>query len=138
MFDLSATMDAIAARCVSQGVCANAIGYPIPTLQPPMIVVGYPTKLDYDLTFHSGATTGKVKLAIPLWYVVGKVIDKAARDALSTVISTAVSIKAKLDGDSVAYGGILDYVNVDSCSVETLMVGDVDYLAAKFELEVVA
>lgn len=133
-FDLSAIMDAIAAELIADGVTARAYGYPIPNPTPPCAIVGYPTKLDYDFTFHALGTTGKIEALFPVWFVVGRVLDKAARDALSAVITGAPGIKESLDGN---LAGAVDTANVMDCQVETLTIADVDYLAARFDLEVI-
>lgn len=99
------------------------------------MIVGYPTTLDYDLTFHAGGTTGKISAVFPVWYVVGKVIDKDARDKLSAVITGAPGIKESLDGN---LAGAVDIANVKDVKVEELPIGEVPYLAARFELEVTA
>lgn len=133
-FVLSTVMDALAQELINDGVTARAFGYPLPNPTPPCAIVGYPTKLDFDLTFHALGTTGKVKLAIPVWFVVGKVLDKSARDALSAVLTGALGIKESLDGN---LAGHVDYANVIDCLVEVLTISGVEYLTAKFEVEVV-
>lgn len=135
-FALNTIMDAIAAEIVADlpaGTRASA--YPIPNPTPPQVIVGYPTRLDYDMTFHAGATTGKIEATFPVWYVVGQVLDKAARDALSAVITGAPGIKESLDGN---LAGAVDYCTVKDCQVAQITIADVRYLAARFDVEVVA
>lgn len=128
-FDLTAIMDGLAS---ATGV-SRAYGYPRPEITPPCVVVGYPSKLDYDLTFHANGSTGKVEAVFPVWYVVADVLDKAARDALSPLITGAGSIKAVLDGAVAGY----DVVNTIDMTVETFTIGAMDYLAARFDVEVI-
>src|SRR6185437_8325826 len=98
----------------------QAIGYPTSTPNPPQAIVGYPTgPLEYDLTFHANATTGKMKATIPIWFVVGDVVQKASRDALSIVLSDTNSVKQSVDG---TLGGIVDYATVQDVSVETVTI----------------
>ena len=133
-FVLSTVMDAIAAELIADGVTARASGYPISNPTPPCAIVGYPTKLDFDFTFHALGTTGKVDATFPVWFVVGRVIDKAARDALSAVITGASGIKESLDGNLAAS---VDFCNVVDCQVQALTIADVEYLAARFDVRVV-
>lgn len=135
-FDLSATMDGIAAYAVTQGVTTRAYGWPTPTVTPPCMLVGYPTKLDFDMTFHAAGTVGFIEATFPLWFVVGLVIEKSSRDSLSAIISGATGIGNLLDG---AMGGtFLSTARVVDVKLETLMIGAVEYLAARFDLDVIA
>lgn len=127
-------MDAIAAELIADGVTTRAFGYPIPNPTPPCAIVGYPTKLDFDMTFHALGTTGKVHATFPVWLVVGRVVDKAARDALSAVLTGATGIKESLDGNLAAS---VDICNVVDCQVQALTIADVEYLAARFDVEIV-
>lgn len=135
-FVLSTVMDGIATYVVSAGVTTRAYGYPISDPTPPCLFVDWPTRLDFDLTFHANGTTGKVAAIFPLQFLVGKVVDKAARDALSAIISGATGIKNLLDGSMG--GTFLDTATVINCKIGPVQVGSVDYLAATFELEVIA
>ncbi len=129
-------MDGIAAYAISSGVTARAYGYPVPSPTPPCMIVGYPTKLDFDMTFHALGTVGVVEITFPLWFLVGDVVDKASRDALSAIISGATGIKNLLDG---AQGGAyLQTAEVVDCKIETMTIGGTEYLAARFDLDVIA
>lgn len=133
-FVLSTVMDAIAAELIADGVTARAHAYPIPNPIPPCAIVGYPTKLDYDFTFHALGTAGKIEALFPIWFVVGRVLDKDARDKLSAVITGATGIKESLDGN---LGLTVDTADVIDCQVETISIAGEDYLTARFELEVI-
>ena len=135
-FDLSTTMDGIAAYAVSQGVTTRAYGWPNAQATPPCMYVDYPTKLDFDYTFHTLGTVGVVGAVFPLWFLVGDVLDKDSRDVLSAIISGATGIKNLLDG---AQGGTyLQTARVMDCRIGTKLIGQVDYLAAIFDMEVIA
>lgn len=135
-FALGTIMDAIAAEMVTDMVAGTrTYATPVPNPVPPCAIVGYPSKLDYDLTFHAGGTTGKVEATFPVWFVVGRVVDKDARDKLSAVITGAPGVKESLDGN---LGGTVDYCNVRDFQVESLMIGETEYLAGRFDCEVVA
>jgi|SRR6185312_3800760 len=134
-FVLSTVMDAIAAELVADvGATFRVSAYPIPNPTPPHAIVGYPTKFDYDYTFHALATTGVIEATFPIWYVVGRVLDKTSRDALSAVITGAPGIAEALGG---TLGGTVHSANVSDMQVETVTIADVDYLAARFDLDVV-
>lgn len=135
-FVLSTCMDGIAAYAVTAGVTTRAYGYPISDPTPPCLIVDWPTQLDFDLTAHALGTVGKVTAVFPLQFVVGKVIDKSARDALSAIVSGAVGIKNLLDGSMG--GTFLDTARVMNCKIGPVTISSVDYLAAVFDLEVIA
>ncbi len=129
-------MDGIAAYAISSGVTTRAYGWPNAQATPPCMYVDYPTKLDFDYTFHTLATAGVVELTFPLWFLVGDVLDKDSRDALSVIITGATGIKNLLDG---AQGGTyLQTARVTNCKIGTKLIGGVDYLAAIFDLDVIA
>lgn len=129
-------MDGIAAYAVSQGVTTRAYGYPIPDPTPPCLIVGYPTKLDFDFTFHAAGTAGVVEATFPLWFVVGLVVDKSSRDALSAIITGATGIKNLLDGSMG--GTFLQTARVVDCKIQTTTIAATEYLAALFDLDVIA
>ncbi len=135
-FVLATVMDGIAAYAVAQGVTAEAYGTPIPNPSPPCLIIGYPTKLDFDLTFHALGTTGKVEATFPLWFVCGAVTDVSSRNALSAIITGATGIKEALDGSMG--GTFLDSARVMDCKIETMMIGTVEYICALFEVDVLA
>lgn len=133
---LSTIMDAIAAEMATDMVAGTRVhGWPDPNPTTPCALVGYPTQLDYDFTFHANATTGKITAVFPVWFVVGKQLDKQARDALSAVITGAPGIKESLDGN---LAGAVDFATVVDCTVGPYTIAGVDYLAARFDLKVVA
>lgn len=135
-FDLSTTMDGIAAYAISSGVCTRAYGYPEPNPEPPCFVVDYPSKLDFDYTFHTLTTVGVIEATFPLYFLVSHVLEKDARDALSLIISGATGIKNLLDGSMG--GTFLQTARVVDCKIVNKMFGGVPYLAAQFDLDVIA
>lgn len=130
--NLGPIMDAIADATVSAGLVPRADGWPSDAIEPPCVVVGYPTDVMYDLTMANGADVA----TIPVYFVVGRTMEKAARDALSGVIAGAPSIKSALEAS--ALGGIVDSVRVIRMDVVQLAVGTLNYVAARFTAEVVA
>ena len=122
---MSRCMDGLAGLCSE--LVDNAYPWPVPSITVPCVVVGYPTKVDFDMTFQRGADT----FEFPLWYVVGLTNSKDARDALSDVLSDAVSVKAMLDG-AHAFGD----VRVTDATVAEITIASVTYLSVKFNAEV--
>jgi hypothetical protein len=124
-------MDAIATALPAS---YQAVGYPTTNPSPPQAIVGFPVgPVDYDLTFHANGTTGKMKATIPVWFVVGRAIDHDARDAISDIISDTNSIKQSLDGN---LSGAVDYANVTNVEIGPVVINDVSYLGARFDVEV--
>lgn len=135
-FALGTIMDAIAAEMATDMVAGTrTYAFPTPNPIPPCAIVGYPTKLDYDFTFHAIGSTGTIEATFPIWYVVARVLDTDARAKLSAVITGAPGVAESLGGN---LGGAVQTANVSDCQVETITIGDVEYLSARFDLDVVA
>jgi hypothetical protein len=131
-FDLATVMDAIANQLTSANIVAVAHAWPVPAFNPPCAIVGWPSKIDFDMTFKRGADV----LTFPIWFAVSEVHEESGRAALSTVISGAVGIKTALDGN---LGGVIDSGEVQDCVIEYLeMPNGPTYLTAKFTYEVIA
>lgn len=131
--NLGEIMDAIASAITTADtpITLRAQAWPAESVQPPMVVVGYPESIDFDVTFKRGAD----KCTIPVYFVVGKLTTRAARDAISAVIAGAGSVKELLDGN---LGGKVQTLRVTDCRPESIKIGGVDYLAARFDAEVYA
>lgn len=124
---MAAAMDGMATSMA--GLAGNVYAWPVDAISVPCIVVGYPTRIDFDTAYARGGD----QLVFPLWFVVGKTSGKDARDALSDVIDDASSVKSALDGTHT-WGDC----RVTDCQVDELTIGAVTYLAAKFDCEVYA
>lgn len=98
----------------------------------PAAVVGLPDELTYDHTMQRG----KDQAVFPVYVLVGKVSDRAARDKLAAYCdgtgAASVSVKAALDG----IGG--NVTRVESVTFGQVTVGGVEYLAAIFQVDYVA
>jgi hypothetical protein len=127
--NVSSVMDAIAARIVAAGVTTRAYAWPTGSIQPPCAIVGYPEELEFDATFGRGSD----RAVFPVWMVCGNVSDRSARDVLSGYITGGTGIKDALDG---TLGGAVQTARVTDCQVEKLPIGAVEYIAAKFMIEV--
>lgn len=126
---LSTVMDAIASTAIAQGVTTRAYAYPAPNPIAPCMIVGYP-RITFDYTFKRGAD----EATFPIWFVVGKVIDKSARDQLSLIITGATGVKDKLDGDLT---GAVQTCRVEGGDIEVVNIAGVEWLAFKFTLDVI-
>jgi hypothetical protein len=135
-FNLALIMDGIAAQLVTQGVTTKAFGYPISNFESaPLAYVAYPRPggINFDLTFKRGTDDA----TFPVYFIVGKVADKASRDALSAIIDGAVSIKAGLEAGASTLTGVVSSVHVKNCDVETVTdSAKEDWLAARFDVQV--
>ncbi len=134
-FALSTVMDAIATEISTDITGTRVYGWPVPNPTPPCVIVGYPESLEYDYTFHTLATTGKVKAIFPVRYIVARVMDNAARDAISAMVTGAPGIPESLGGN---LAGAVDTCNVDSVvRFESEQVDGIDYEVVIFRVEVV-
>lgn len=128
--NMGATMQAIADRAVAAGIVTRAYGWPNEQASPPCLVVGYPDgDIEYDSTFRRGSD----KATFPAWIVVGKAVERTTRDVLSAYIAGATGIKDALDGN---LGGVVQTARVTDCQIEPVVIAGVEYLAARFDVEV--
>ncbi len=134
---MAAVMDALAGVTLSGVPTTSRYGWPQESVVPPAWVVGYPEDIDYDLT--EGAA-GYVTATFPCFYIVGNVVTKAARDKLALVISGAAGVKIAIEGTAVLSGGgtpVAQTTRVTNCRPQTITVGAVNLLAARFDVEVI-
>lgn len=98
----------------------------------PAAVVGLPQPLVYDHTHGRGSD----RATFPVYVVVGKVSDRAARDALATycdgTAAATVSVKAALDAVAGCRVIDVDFTN------PVMTIAGADYLAATFHVDLVA
>jgi hypothetical protein len=132
-FDLSAIMDAIAVRAgAALPTGTRMYAYPAADIAVPALVVAYPEdQIDFDITYGDGLNHA----VFPVYVAVGQANDKAARDAISKYISSdgQRAIKAALDG---TLGGVVQSAAVEGCTIAQLAIGALEYLAARFDLDV--
>lgn len=105
-----------------------------PTDQPPPIpaaIVSYPDSYTYDATYGRGMD----RMELPVWLVVGKVSDRAARDQITKYLdgSGADSVKAVLESGTWTE---FDTVRVMSVEFDVIRIGGIDYLAAGLTLDI--
>lgn len=128
--DLAGIMDAIAAAGPIAAT-GNVFPYPAEAITPPAVIVGYPTTLDFDVTF----VRGNARMVFPVWFVVGNVSTLSARDTLSGVIGGAADIKSSIESD-IGLHAVVSTVRVTDCAIESISIAGVPYLSARFDVEV--
>jgi hypothetical protein len=69
----------------------------------------------------------------PIWYVVGRVMEKATRDKLSVVIADMAAISSSIGG---AHAPSIQTARVTDCTVESVIIGAEAYISARFDVEV--
>jgi len=131
--DLNTVMDAIGARLV--GVAGLRVyDYMADAAAPPAAIVSLPRLVEYDAVAGRGAD----RIVVPITVLVGRVSDRAARDALSQYIAGtgASSIKTAVEGSDPTLGGIVQTVRVTEATVDVVTIQAIDYLGASFDVEV--
>jgi hypothetical protein len=128
--DLNAVMDAIGVRLATISGLRVA-DYPADQANPPQAIVSLPETVEYDSVMGRGAD----RVIIPITVLVGKVSDRAARDALAQYVSGtgSSSVKAAVDGD---LGGTAHTARVTGSRIDVVTIQAIDYLGASFDVEV--
>lgn len=129
--NLNTAMDAIGAALAGiTGV--RVYDYLAENVAVPAAVVGLPMPLTYDHTKGRGTD----RATFPVYLVVGRVSDRAARDALAVYCdgTAAATVAVKAAVDAVAECRVID---VDF-SNPVMTIGGAEYLAATFHVDYVA
>src|SRR5258708_5405529 len=133
--DLAAIMDALAGATPTVATAGSApttkFAYPVATLVPPAVVVGYPTDIEYDATMARGSD----KVTIPVWYVCGPGGDKAARAVVSAVIGGANEMKAAIESNATLKTKV-QTARVTTATPDSIVIGTVTMIAVRFDVEV--
>lgn len=128
--DLNALMDALAAAL--GGITGLRVqGYPASAAAVPAATVGLPTTLEYDSTMGRGLD----HVVVPITLLVGNVVDRSARAALSAYLAGtgSSSVKAAIDGK---LGGVVGSARVMGARIEVVTLGGVEYLGATFDVDI--
>lgn len=106
--------------------------YPPDNPAPPAAIVSYPDTYTYDETFGRGMDRIS---DLPVIVLVGKVSDRASRDAIAAYVagSGTKSVKAAVDTDS---GTAFDYARVASVVFDVISIAGVEYLGATFTIDI--
>lgn len=128
---LSRVMDGLADLLTTEAISDNVYAFPSAAVSVPCVVVGYPTDIEFDLTYQGAASTQTHNTyLIPVWFMVAETGTVAARDALSNVISDAASVKHALDGLHT-----FGTTRVVDATPEQITIGAVTYVAVRFDTE---
>ncbi len=131
---LTALMEGVADRL--QTIAGlRVFAYPPDNITPPAAVVAFPIEIAYDLTMARGSD----RVTIPVHIVVGKVSDRSAALNLSEYLSGSgdKSVKSAIEAD-VTFAGAVDTARVETASVSVMSIAGIDYLAATFDIDIVA
>jgi hypothetical protein len=123
-------MDEIAARLDTiEGLRVHA--HPIGKITPPAAIVSYPDTLEFDKTYGRGMD----QMSLPVVLVVGRAVDRAARDELAAYCKGAGerSIKAVLESGAYA---ALDTIRVVGIDFDVVAIAAIDYIAGVFTLDI--
>lgn len=128
--NLANVMDAVSTR-IDTITGLRCHPYPPGSVTPPAGIVSYPERIDFDETYGRGMD----RMSLPLVLVVGKVSDRAARDALGAYCngSGAKSVKAVLESGTYT---AFDSLRVASIEFDVVSIGGVDYMAGLFTLDI--
>lgn len=128
--DLGDVMDEVATR-LSTIEPLRVSAWPVGTIQPPAAIVAYPDNYTYDETYGRGMD----RMTLPVVVIVGRPTDRSTRDAIAQYAngSGARSFKAVLEPAPHTAFHTLRVVDVE---LDTYQVGDIDYLAAIFNLDI--
>lgn len=132
--NLNAVMDGLGTRLATiPGL--RVFDYTPDSVSPPSAMVGFPTDLEYDATKGRGID----RCVVPVMVVIGRVSERAARDAMSLYLAgsgdSSVKTAIELDSD---LGGAAQSVRVTRARTEVVTIGGVEYLGATFDTEVYA
>lgn len=101
--------------------------------RPPQAIV-MPDRIDYDLDMMRGAD----RFYFTIILLVSRADDRAAQTNLDAYITGASSIKAAVEADRTL-GGVVDTCRVTQMrNYAAVSVGEVLYLGAEFDVEVIA
>ncbi|MEW6473443.1 MAG: hypothetical protein AB1679_14320 [Actinomycetota bacterium] len=129
----SAVMDGIGVR-LQTITGLRVFDFPPDSLQPPAAIVSYP-EISYDSTLGRGVD----RMTVPVYVYVGRVSDRASRDALTAYMAGtgAQSIKTAVEGDKTL-GGAAQSVRVMSATpVDGSEVAGQPFVAVRFDIDVV-
>ncbi len=127
---LASIMDALAGATPA-GIVTASYPYPVGSVVPPAVVVGYPTDYEFDATFQRGAD----RAVFPVYYVCGMADDKSARDKVDAVIAGSDAIKTAIETNSTLASAV-DTVRVTDATFESVTIGAVQMIAVRFDTEV--
>lgn len=129
--NLADVMDEVAARLDTiDGL--RCFAQPPGKITPPGAFVDYPENIAFDATYGRGSD----RMTLPVALLVGKVVDRSARDQLGAYAdgSGAKSIKTVLESGTYT---AFDEVTVQRVDFDPVRIAGVDYMAALFTLDII-
>ena len=104
------------------------------TIQPPVAVIGFPERIEYDESFARGVD----RYVVPIRLYVAGTVNRTTNNALESYLakSGASSVKAAIEGDRTLGGVVADCVVATMIGAGMFDHGGLDYLAAEWELTV--
>lgn len=128
--NIAAVMDAVSTRLSTiAGLRCHA--HPVGSVTPPAAVVSYPDEYKYDETYGRGMD----RMTLPVVLVVGKVVDRSARNALSAYAAGAGLSSVKRVLESGTYSAF-HTIRVSEAEFDVVSIAAVDYIAATFGLDI--
>lgn len=133
---LKAINQAIATALEEREVATKAWPEPRELADTGDAIVGYPTSIEFDVTFQRGAD----RAVIPIWIVAGLVGEEGTLDELDRLLGDGQqAVKAALETGE--YGGldeVISALTIRTGGVDQVLVeGGLRYAAARFDAEVV-
>lgn len=109
----------------------NAWGHPKGSVTAPAAIVTYPGEIQYDASYQRGMDKADPEVVV----VVGNVYEKSTRTLINAYAagSGPRSIKAVLEAED-AFDTFS--IRVTGCHFEAVQIGAVEYLAARFTLDI--
>jgi hypothetical protein len=128
--NLAAVMDEIG-EALESIAGLRVFPYTADKVTPPAAIVDLPDKVTFDETYQRGADA----FTIPVTVVVGKVSDRASRDAIAAYVagSGPASVKSAVDGWNYTEA---DSVTVTGCEFAVVTFAATQYLGALFDVDV--
>lgn len=120
--DVAAVMDDLAGAAPDGW---HGYAYQTDSIVEPAMVVGLP-EIEVGVTFGRGSDHA----TFPVWFLIGKVMNKAARDRFSAIVAGADDMVAAL-ADVAGQVTVVMRITLD-----TVVVTGIAYLGARFEVEV--
>lgn len=132
--NFAAVMTALSAIPVEAEIVDRAYDWPTADVSPPCLIVSYP---EGPQGFDATMARGHDRAVFPAWLVVGAMVKRETRDKL---IPYLLPVKAALE-EASTYGAEEDpvpwsTVRVQSWGIEPFSVEGLDYMAIKFEIDV--
>lgn len=133
---IKAVNQAIAAALEECEVVVKAHQQPREVADTGEAIIGFPTSIEFDVTFQRGAD----RAVIPIWIVAGLMDAEGTLDELERLLGDGLqSVKAALE--SGEYGGldeVISALTIRNGGVDQVLVeGGLRYAAARFDAEVV-